>query len=73
MKPLTAAQERLLREINAAGVRVYGGRSLKPLQALEARGLIALDVDMRPQSKGNGIELVYSLTASALIPDFDPN
>lgn len=73
MKDLTEAQLRRLIEINQSGVRVYNGRALRPLTVLAERGLIGLDVDLIPQSKGNGIELVYRLTAYSLTPDFDPN
>jgi hypothetical protein len=60
---LTKAQERYLAEIRAAGVKHYNNRARKPLEALEAAGLITVDWDMRAQTKGNGIELVGQNTA----------
>jgi hypothetical protein len=55
---LTKAQERYLYEIRQVGECVYNNRARKPLEALEAAGLITVDWDMRAQTKGGGIELV---------------
>lgn len=62
MAKLTPAQERYLAEIRQAGVKTYNGRARRPIQALEAAGLISVDWDMRPHSKGSGIELVEKIT-----------
>lgn len=67
MTALSAAQQRYLAEIQAAGAqgRRYNGRAAKPLEALERLGLIGLDFDLLPQVKGNGLEFVQRFTAVA--------
>jgi hypothetical protein len=69
---LTPAQRRYLEAIRQAGVKVYNDRARKPLEALEAAGLITVDWDMRAQTKGNGIELVGCNTARPVVQP-DPN
>jgi hypothetical protein len=64
-KPLTASQQRILTEVQS-GPRTYNGLAGKPIQALEDRGLVTVDWDMRPQAKGSGIELVWSITVTAV-------
>lgn len=41
--------------------RKYNGIARRPIEALEAAGLVNVDWDMRPVSKGSGIELVWSI------------
>jgi hypothetical protein len=61
---LTPAQERMLAEVRRDGKRVYNGRAQRPIKALEAAGLVDVDWDMRAQSKGGGIELVWVITVT---------
>lgn len=60
---LTPAQARYLAEIRRDGKRTYNGRALRPLERLCALGLITIEYDHRPQSKGNGVEWTQRLTA----------
>ena len=59
---LTPAQARILADVREHGQRIYNGRARTPIEALEAHGLVAVDWDMRPQVKGNGMELVWRIT-----------
>jgi hypothetical protein len=58
---MTEAQQRILAEV-ASGPRTYNGRARKPIEALERLGLVQVDWDMRPQAKGNGLELTWRIT-----------
>lgn len=62
---LTPAQKRILTEVMQSGVRVYNGRARGPIEALEKAGLVTVEWDMIPQSKGNGIELRERITVRA--------
>lgn len=59
---LTPPQARILAQVREHGRRIYNGRARRPVERLEALGLVSVDWDMRPQTKGNGIELVYAIT-----------
>ena len=64
-KQLTEAQIRYLADIRAAGEKTYNGRAWKPLEALEAAGLITVDWDVR----GHGNDLpTWKLTARPVMP-----
>lgn len=58
---LTAAQLNLYQDVLADRVRVYNGRARTRVKALEAAGLVRVEWDMRPQAKGNGMELVEKI------------
>lgn len=60
MPDLTPSQQRILVAIRMAGRegKVYNDRARRPLEALEAAGLIRVEWDYRPQVSGSGIELV---------------
>lgn len=64
MGKLTKAQERMLAEVRESGKRVYNGRARRTVKALEDAGLVNVDWDMRPQTKGNGMELVEVITVT---------
>ena len=61
---LTDPQLRLLKAIRMRP-QTLNDRKVQPLRALERAGLIVVDWDMRPQTKGSGIELVGQNTACA--------
>lgn len=67
---LTQSQRRLLGAIRATGTtgKIYNDRARRPLQTLEAAGLITVRWDSRAQSKGSGIELVGHNTAWPVEP-----
>jgi hypothetical protein len=66
---LTESQQRILDEVRRDGKRVYNGRAQKPIKALEQAGLVEVDWDMRAQSKGSGIELVWQITVTPTTKD----
>lgn len=61
---LTHAQKRVLAEVRVTGRRIYNGRARRPVEALEAAGLVSVDWDMVPHVKGNGIELTWRITVT---------
>lgn len=70
---LTPPQAAMLRQVRAAGQKVYNGRARRTIAALESAGLVSVDWDMRPQAKGSGMELTEKITVrpadSPLKPD----
>lgn len=52
MTKLTPAQQRLLDEVRAKGTVVKNGRARKPIEALEAAGLVVADWDLVPAAIG---------------------
>jgi hypothetical protein len=59
---LTASQQRILDEVRQAGERTYNGRARRPIEALEAVGLVDVSWDSVAHAKGSGIELTQSIT-----------
>jgi hypothetical protein len=53
-KPLTAAQERILRDARLGRTRPYNGIARRPIEALEALGLVEVDWDMTPHADAHG-------------------
>jgi len=62
---LTKPQRRYLAAIIKAGTKQYNGRARKPLEVLEAAGLVEYDYDLIPHVKGNGIQYTESFTVRA--------
>lgn len=59
---LTKAQMRYLQEIHNAGVKSYNGRAEKVLKALEDKGLVEWDLDIRLGVNGSSLHLTAWLT-----------
>ena len=66
MKKLTAAQQRYLEEIRAAGTKRYNGRARRSLEALKAAGLIDFEYDLVPHQTGNGLSFTELFIATAV-------
>lgn len=64
MSALTASQQRILDEVRAAGHKTYNGLARRPIEALEAQGLVTVDWDQRAHVKGSGIELTWKITVT---------
>lgn len=62
MKPLTDAQRSLFYRIPHNGGLKQNGRARTMIKALQARGLIAVDVEVRPGSLHGRHSLIYTLT-----------
>lgn len=65
---LTGPQRRILADVRAAGSKVYNGRAFKPLEALEARGLVEVDWDIVPAHNQHGLSTMWRLTVTPRRP-----
>jgi hypothetical protein len=61
---LTPAQARILAAVQA-GPRKYNGRAIKPVERLEALGLVTVDWEMDLTVKGGGAGTVWRITVTA--------
>lgn len=59
---LSTAQQTMLDNVTRDGVRKYNGRARRTVEALRAAGLVEVEVDSVPQTKGGGIQLVTLFT-----------
>jgi len=62
--PLTVAQARILAAVRE-GPRTYNGRAAKPIERLEALGLVTVEWDMDLIVKGNGTATLWRITVTA--------
>jgi len=62
---VTGPQERMLKEVRAAGTRTYNGRARRTVTALEEAGLVEVEYDLVPHAKGNGISFTERFIVTA--------
>ena len=63
-EPLTPAQARILAAAQE-GPRTYNGRATKPIERLEALGLVTVDWDMILTAEGGGAGTRWRITVTA--------
>jgi hypothetical protein len=66
---LTAPQRRIYDAALAGRTQAYNGLAKRPIDRLVALGLVTADFDMIPHAKGNGIDLSWKITVTAVRPD----